>query len=102
MMQKFQRFTKNLLTKVIGVTGVGGLVIDLFMSAFSDQLAFVMNQIVIAVVLAVIGILFVIFGAVGSIFYSDEYEEAMLNQDTQQTESVIGEETFTNEDFQIP
>lgn len=102
MIQNLQRFAKNILTKALGATGVGGLVVDLFMSTISDRLAFIANQIVIAVVLAVVGILFVIFGAVGSIFYSDEYEEAMLNQNTQQTESVIGEETFTNEDFEIP
>jgi hypothetical protein len=97
-----QKFIKNVLTKVLAGTGVGGLLVNLIMSVVGDKITYIVNQIVIIVILGIVGILFVIFGAVSSVFYSDEYEEAMLNESIEQTESVIGEETFTNEDFQIP
>jgi hypothetical protein len=87
---------KNLAKKVLGATGLGGVMVNVVMNFVSDKFAYVINQIVIAVILAVVGILFVIFGWMGML-YSDEYTEAMLNSE----KSLVQEETnvFTDTDF---
>jgi len=96
MFDKMKIGIKNLAKKVLGATGLGGMIVSVIMNFVSDKFAYVINQIVIAVILAVVGILFVIFGWMGML-YSDEYTEALLNLES----SLVQEATdvFTDTDF---
>lgn len=92
-----KRFLKGFFTKMLGATGIGGILVNLLMNAISDKFAYVINQIVMVVVLGAIGIVFVIFDASG-VMYSDEpINTVKEKEDTQ--ENINNEKIFTDDDF---
>jgi hypothetical protein len=97
MFNALQKRIKGLAIKILGATGVGGILVNVLMNFVSDRFAEVVNQIVVAVLLAVVAILFAIFGWAGMLF-PDQYATAMLESETE----VRGEsnsKVFEDEDF---
>ena len=92
-------FIKNILTKVIGATGLAGLVVNLLMNIVSEKVAYVLNQIMIAIILGMLGFMFILMESRG-IFYSEEKVESVT--DNLNMEDGESDGRFTDEDFVIP
>lgn len=92
-------FIKNILTKVIGATGLAGLVVNLLMNIVSEKVAYVLNQIMIAIILGMLGFMFILMESRG-IFYSEEKVESVMDNLNIENEESDGR--FTDEDFVIP
>lgn len=97
MFKTLQNRIKGLATKILGATGVGGVLVNLLMNFVSDRFTYIINQIAIAVVLALVGVLFAIFGWMG-VLYSDPYTAAVWDAE----DFVMGatdDNVFTDEDL---
>lgn len=97
--EQAKAFVKGLLTKMIGATGLGGILVNLLMNVVSDKFVEIANQIVILFVFAFLGILFILFDGTG-IMYSDEYVDSVT--DYKQSEIIESNESsiFLDEDFE--
>jgi len=96
-----KKFLKGFFTKMLGATGIGGVLVNLLMNVVSDKFAYVINQIVMVVVLGAIGIVFVIFDASG-VMYSNRQINTVKDEDEESSQVVVDDgQTFTDEDFDI-
>jgi hypothetical protein len=100
--EKLQIGIKNIAKKLIGATGVGGLLINLLMNVVSDKFAQIMNQVIVMFILAIAGVIFALFEGLGAL-YSDEYAEVLLEDQAKGIQGVsdINKEIFTDQDFFI-
>jgi hypothetical protein len=99
MFKTLQNKIKGLAVKVLGATGVGGVLVSLLMNFVSDRFTYIINQIAVALVLAIVGVLFAIFGWMG-VLYSDPYTAAITDTDDL-VMGVTDSNVFTDQDLGI-
>lgn len=101
-----KNFIKNFLVKMLGATGVGGLIVNLLMKFFGDQIAKAVAKITMVVMLGLLGMLVIIADSTG-VFYSEDLtrvytenkERVVENEYDMQNSS--GEIFFSNEDLPV-
>jgi len=100
-----KKLVKNFLIKLLGATGVGGMIVNLLMKIFGDQVAKVVAQITIVVMLGLLGILMILADATTGVFYSENLAEVYLQQQSPTSIEIEYEgdtqNIFTENDFQI-
>ena len=90
------RTAKKFLRKVLGATGVGGMIAEKILNLFGDRIEALIIQTVQIFFIAIAGIIVAIFFSIGSINNKDE-ETALLNQNTQVSQG----NTFTEYDWEL-
>jgi hypothetical protein len=95
-----KKLIKGIFTKILGATGIGGLLANLLMNMVSDKFAYIINQIVMIFVLGLAGILFIIFDGTGLI-YSEEKVKSVTDFENTVQEVEDNKSVFLDEDFII-
>lgn len=98
-----KKLVKNFLVRLLGATGVGGMIINLLMRLFGDQVSKAIAQITMVIMLGLLGMLLIIIDSTG-IFYSAEVVKVYTENNTVSIEAPYKEShqnVFTDEDFPI-
>jgi len=89
------RTAKKFLRKVLGASGVGGMIAERILNLFGDRIEALIIQTVQIFFIAIAGIIVAIFFSIGSIGNNGE-ENALLNQNIQTSNG----DTFTDFDWE--
>lgn len=92
---KLLRGAKKFLKKILGATGIGGMIAERILNLLGDRFEALIIQVVQVFFLAIAGILVAIFFSIGSIGNNEE-ETTLLNQNIQTSTG----ETFTDFDWE--
>lgn len=74
-----KKAVKNFLVKLLGVTGVGGMVVDFLMRVLGDEIAKVVAQITMVIILGILGVFLIVTDFASGVFYSEDLTKAYLN-----------------------
>lgn len=100
-----KKIVKNFLVKLLGATGVGGIVVNLLMRIFGDQVAMAISQVMMVLMLGILGILLILLDATGFLYSEDLtklYSENNKNSSAIELQYTVEDSNiFTNEDYPI-
>ncbi len=102
LQEGIKRLVKNLLVKLLGVTGLGGILVNALMVVFGEKITKVFAQIAMVFMLGIFAILLIYLDALSSIFYAenilDIYTPNKVSSITSH-EEISNPNIFTDNDF---
>ncbi len=93
-----KKFVKNLLTKIIGASGLAGFLVNKLMDIFGDKIQQIVSQLVNVLLLGILAILFVLLESTGVLYSDDKVAGLSSSPNMVETEDL---NVFTNEDFPV-